>query len=152
MPLNNTHRFPWPCILGYISLQPWSTGQQEYSSRAKRPCWQVCLRDDRRTDHQPLRSHQSRQTGLYPKADAASQVMLSHFRYLFRLLYRSPHADTVGELPKNDKRSDVESVGARLWTLTKYPGHRERGQNACRGRFIVPTADLSAPANPIACP
>ncbi len=36
----------------------------------------------------------------------------------------------------------------RLWTLTKYPGHRERGQNACRGRFIVPTADLSAPGKP----
>ncbi len=40
------------------------------------------------------------------------------------------------------------SVGTRLWTLTKYPGHRERGQNACRGRFIVPTADLSAPGKP----
>ena len=33
--------------------------------------------------------------------------------------------------------------------INEIPRHRELGQNACRGRFIVPTADLSAPGKPI---
>jgi|GEM_PF-5965385 len=32
--------------------------------------------------------------------------------------------------------------------LTKYPGYHESGRHARRGRFIAPTADLSAHENP----
>ncbi len=34
----------------------------------------------------------------------------------------------------------------------KNPGHRERGRHVCRGRFIVPTADLSASGKPTTSP
>ncbi len=38
----------------------------------------------------------------------------------------------------------VKGVEARLCSLTKYPGYRERVRHTRRARFIAATADVSA--------